>query len=157
MEILRKDYTLLHEHSEAGHDILYADDECVSDPHPEALEEKLQAQADSSTSWIQDNKMLCSGDKTKLLIPATREQRKIKLQGKTLQVKVCNKVIEETSDEKLLGIVMSNNLTWNSYLYGNKLTGKDKIIGLVPKLSQRVVMLAELNKFMTRKQFQLSL
>ena len=97
--------------------------------------------------------MLCSGDKTKLLIPATREQRRIKLQGKTLQVKVCNKVIEETSDEKLLGIVMSNNLTWNSHLYGNKLTGKDKIIGLIPKLSQRVGMLAELNKFMTRKQF----
>ena len=49
---------------------------------------------------------------------------------------------------------MSSNLTWNSHLYGNKLTGKDKIQGLLPKLSQRVGMLGKLNKFMTRSQFK---
>ena len=144
------------EHSDLGHDILYADDdtENVSDSNPEVLQEKLQRQADSSTSWIQDNKMLCSGEKTKLLIVCTREQRSAKLQDKKLCVTVCNKVIEETNNEKLLGIMMSNNLTWNSYLYGNKLTGKDKIVGLLPKMSQRVGMLGKLNKFMTRNQFK---
>jgi hypothetical protein len=97
--------------------------------------------------------MLCSGDKTKLLIVSTRDQRSAKLQGKTIKVNVCNKVIEETKDEKLLGILMSNNLSWNSHLYGNKLTGKDRVQGLLPKLSQRVGMLGKLNKFMTRSQF----
>ena len=144
------------EHSDLGQSILYADDdtENVSDADPLALEEKLQHQADSATKWIQDNKMLCSGEKTTLLIIATREQRAIKLHDKVLSVTVCNKVIEETKDEKLLGILMSNNLTWNSYLYGNKLSGKDKIVGLLPKLSQRVGMLGKLNKFMTRIQFR---
>ena len=48
-------------HSELGHDILYADDdtETVSDPNPVALQEKLQRQVESSTGWIQDNRMLC--------------------------------------------------------------------------------------------------
>ena len=83
------------EHSDIGQDILYADDdtEIVSDPDPEALEEKLQRQANSSTRWIQDNKMLCSGEKTKLLIVSTREQRAIKLQEKVSKVTVCDRDI----------------------------------------------------------------
>ena len=85
--------------------------------------------------------MLGSGEKTKLLIISTREQRVTKLQEKTISVNVCNKVIEESKEEKLLGILMSNIMTWTSYLYylyGNKLTGKDRILGLIPKLSQMV-------------------
>ena len=146
------------EHSDLGQDVLYADDdtEIVSDRNPEVLEAKLQAQVDSSTSWIQDNRMLCSGDKTKLLIVSTREQRTSKLNDKKISITVCNKVTEESEDEKLLGILMSNNMTWNAYLYGNKMTGKDKIVGLLPKLSQRVGMLSKLNKFMTRSQFRLT-
>ena len=146
------------EHSDLGQDVLYADDdtEIVSDRNPEVLEAKLQAQVDSSTSWIQDNRMLCSGDKTKLLIVSTREQRTSKLNDKKISITVCNKVTEESEDEKLLGILMSNNMTWNAYLYGNKMTSKDKIVGLLPKLSQKVGMLSKLNKFMTRSQFRLT-
>ena len=61
-------------------------------------------------------------------------------------------MVEESSDEKLLGIMMS----WNTYLYENKLTGKDKVIGLIPKLSQRVGMQSKLNRYMTRDQFKLA-
>ena len=64
-------------------------------------------------------------------------------------------MIEETSDEKLLGVRFSNNFSWNSHLYGNKLQGKDKVTGLIPKLSQRVGMLGQLNRYMTRNQFNL--
>ena len=92
--------------------------------------------------------MLCSGEKTKLLIVSTREQRATKLQDTTITINVCNKVIEETKDEK--GIL----LTWTSYLHGNKLAGKDNIIGLLPKLSQRVGMLTKLNKYLSRKHFK---
>ena len=58
------------EHSSIGHDILYADDdsELVTAKDPDILEEKLGEAAESSTNWISDNRMLCSGEKTKLLI-----------------------------------------------------------------------------------------
>ena len=49
---------------------------------------------------------------------------------------------------------MSNNLTWTTFLHGNKLAGKDNIIGLLPKLSQRVGMLTRLSKYLSRKQFK---
>lgn len=63
-------------------------------------------------------------------------------------------MIEETSDEKLLGIIMSRNMTWNTHLYGNKKTGKDKIQGLVPQLSQRVGLISQLSKVMTTTQLK---
>ena len=146
------------EHSDLGETILYADDdtENVADKDPDILQEKLQKQADSSVQWIQDNKMLCSGDKTKLLIVGTKGLKKSRLENRKLKVKVGENLVEESSDEKLLGIMMSNNLSWNTYLYGNKLSGKDKIIGLIPKLSQSVGMLGKLNRYMSRDQFKLA-
>ena len=98
--------------------------------------------------------MLCSGDKTKLLLVGTMGLKKSKLENRTLTVKVGENLVEETSDEKLLGILMSNSLSWNKYLYGNKKQGKEKVIGLIPKLSQRVGMLSKLNRYMTREQFK---
>ena len=50
-------------------------------------------------------------EKTKLLIVSTREQRATKLSDTTITINVCNKVIEESKDEKLLGILMSKYLT----------------------------------------------
>ena len=143
--------------SEVGDDILYADDttEVVADHDPDILELKIQAKANSSTQWIRDNKMLCSGDKTKLLIVCTKEIReKLKQSNKIFKINVGGKDIEETVDEKLLGIVISNNMSWSTHLYGNKKTGKEKIQGLIPQLSQRVGILKQLSKLMTNSQLR---
>ena len=74
------------EHSELGEDILYADDDSghVHAKDRDVLVEKLQHFADSSISWIQDNRMVCSAAKTKLLIVANQDLRESKLQGETL-------------------------------------------------------------------------
>ena len=140
------------EHCDTGDSIMYADDdsEVVSDHNPDRLEEKLQLQADSATKWIAENKMLCSGEKTKLLIVSTKEQRNLKLHGRPIRIHVGNNIIQETKEEKLLGITMSNTLTWNTYLYGNQQSG-----GLLSKLSQRIGMLTRLNCYMSGKQFKM--
>ena len=90
------------------------------------------------------------------MIVGTKELRATRLgtHNRKLAVKVCGQEITETDDEKLLGIIMSNNLTWNTHLYGNKLQGKDKLIGLVPQLSQRIGLLSKLSKVMSKKQLQ---
>ena len=109
------------------------------------LQEKIQKQAGSSVQWIQDNNMLCSGDKTKLLVVGNKRRKLSKLGDRVLQVKFRENEVQDSSHEKLLGILMSNNYSWNSFLYGDNLKGKDKVAGLVPKLSQRVGMLGKLN------------
>ena len=144
------------DHSDLGEDILYADDDSgqVTAKEPDELESKLQEFATSSTNWIQDNRMICSGEKTKLLVVCTKEMRDSRLKDRKLQVKVCNKTIKETTDEKLLGITMSNDMTWKTFLHGNKESGKDKEIGLFKKLSQRIGMLKQLSKFMSSNQLK---
>ena len=98
--------------------------------------------------------MLCSGDKTKLLIVCNRETRarKINAVNKHFQINVGGKVITETSEEKLLGMVMSDNMTWKTHIFGNNKSGKDKMQGLISQLSQRVGMISRLSKVMTRSQ-----
>ena len=78
------------EHSDLGQNVLYADDdtENVTDKNPDVLQEKLQKQANSSMQWIQDNAMLCSGEKTKLLVVSTKELRATRLVNE--EVTVCS-------------------------------------------------------------------
>ena len=144
------------DHSDLGEDVLYADDDSghVQDKDPEVLQAKLQSFADSSTLWIQDNRMICSAAKTKLLVVGTKELRDSKIGGRELQVRVGSQTIKESTSEKLLGITMSNNMSWNTFLHGNKLTGAEKEIGLVKKLSQRIGMIKQLNKFMSQTQLK---
>ena len=87
-----------------GESILYADDDTdnVSDNSPEALQQKLQLEADLSTSWVRDNKLVCSGNKTKLLVVGTKELRRNRLETENikLSVNVEGQSIEESSSEK---------------------------------------------------------
>ena len=126
-----------------GESILYADDDTdnVSDSHPRALEQKIQLEADLSTSWVRDNKLVCSGSKTKLLVIGTRELRRKRLESQNvkLQVNVAGHRIEESSSEKLLGLIINNTMTWQDHLHGNK---ENK--GLLSKLSQRAGLIRKL-------------
>ena len=63
---------------EEGESVLYADDDTdtVSDKNPENLQAKIQREAELSTAWVKDNKLMCSGSKTKLLVVGTREMKK---------------------------------------------------------------------------------
>ena len=68
----------LYNDANAGQAVLYADDNTghVTSKYPEALVRKIQQQADKSTDWVKDNKMVCSGEKTKLLIIGTKDQKR---------------------------------------------------------------------------------
>ena len=95
--------------------IVYADDNTPSTAakDPQNLQNKIQAEADSVTNWFQNNDMVCSSDKTKLLIMTTYKNRyqKLSLENKELLVKVCGETRSESVSEKLLGITVNNLLT----------------------------------------------
>ena len=85
----------------------------ISSNCPENLEILLQMEADSSVSWVKDNRLVCSGNKTKLLVIGTKELRTSKLESSNLKlsVKVDGHAVIESSSEKLLGMVINNTLT----------------------------------------------
>ena len=104
----------------------------------------LQQEADSVTNWFEKNDMVISSEKTKLMIVTTDANRATKLTplGTKFSVSVCNEVKDETNSEKLLGVVMNNQMTWKNHLYGD-----DENMGLLKELSQRVGMIRKIRNF----------
>ena len=100
--------------------------------------------------------MVCSGEKTKLLVIGTRQLRQNRLinQNKSLSIVVENKIVTESKSEKLLGLIVNNELTWKDYLYGETWREENNAKGLICQLSQRVGLLSKLSTFLSRSQFQ---
>ena len=64
----------------------------MADNNEKTLETKIQSKTVTSTQWISDNRMLCSGGKTKLLILCTKESReKLKAKNKIFKFKFVEK------------------------------------------------------------------
>ena len=137
-----------------GESVLYADDDTdnVSDKNPESLQSKIQNEANISTAWVKDNGMVCSGAKTKLMIVGTKELCQVKLVNDNVAIEIvvdgCR--VTESSSERLLGMIMNNNLTWESHLYGNKDTK-----GLINKLSYRVSLIQKLSRVMPKSRLKM--
>ena len=139
---------------EEGSSIIYADDDTdnVSSKDPNILQQKIQREANLSVSWVRDNKMVCSGKKTKLLIVGTKEMRKSKLEdyNTIIKINVDGHEVVESESERLLGVLINNKMTWEHHLYGN-----DDHKGLIPKLSQRSTIIWKLAKIMPKKRLKM--
>ena len=142
-----------------GTSVLYADDDTdnVRDKDPVELKEKIQREANRSTDWVQDNRMVCAGNKTKLLILGTSQLRKSRIESKnvTFEINVCGNIISDSKSEKLLGLTVNNQLTWKEFLYGEKWRDENNAIGLIPQLAQRVGILSKISKYMPSDRFKL--
>ena len=86
--------------------IIYADDKTPinADKDPEQQQCKVHCEADLITGWLSSNKMVCNGDKTKLMILSTGANRADKLErpGKVLQDLVEESIKQESKSEKSL-------------------------------------------------------
>ena len=117
--------------------VIYADDNTpiTSDKDPIQLQRKIQDEANLVTNWFSKSDMICSSDKTKLLIVGTNSNRQSKPENENLSLKVniCGEEKQETTSEKLLGIIVNNTATLKNHLHGD-----DENQGLLKQLSVRV-------------------
>ena len=139
-----------------GSSIIYADDdtEVAHDGDPTELKEKIQREADRSTDWVSDNKMVCAGNKTKLIVIATDQMRRSRFKNQKMKITVCDATIEDTKSEKLLGLTINNKLTWKEYLYGETWRSENNARGLISQLSQRAGILAKIAPSMPTHRFK---
>ena len=153
------DNSLDNNKTDDSHVVIYADDNTPTTSHSDVdiLHEKIQRDADRATSWIRDNEMICSGEKTKLLVIGTDQNRRINMieKGKTVSLTVCGKTIGESQCEKLLGVIVNNTGTWKHMLYGNDKVGKEKEVGLIKQLSKRVGVLRRIRRYMPNDKFRM--
>ena len=132
--------------------VLYADNNTVNVHAKDAYElhVKIQMEAIRSIDWTKDNRMVCSGSKTKRLILGTFKLRQYFLSGIELTVNVCENLVKESNSERLLGLIVNNQLSWTNYVNGEKWRSCDNFIGLISQLSQRVGLLNKIAPFVPK-------
>jgi hypothetical protein len=133
---------------DSGEAVVYVDDDSkfVKSKDPARLKELIQIEAENSAQWLKDNRLWVAGEKSKFLVLGTREMRAAKLFGQEMKISLDGKEIVESSSERLLGVVLNNNLTWQNHLYG-----EEDNTGLVPQLSKRLGMLKRLFKYTSKE------
>ena len=146
--------------AEEGESVLYADDDTdnVSDKNILELQAKIQREADRSTDWVSDNRMVCSGSKTKLLVIGTAQMRRSQLRDNNninFEINVCGTTIRDTKSERLLGLTVNNEMTWTEFLHGEKWRTEENCVGLIPQLNQRVGLLKKFVHLMPQHKFKL--
>ena len=133
-----------------GSSVVYVDDDSdtVSARDPGVLKNLIEHEAGNSASWLKDNRLCVAGDKSKLIVIGTKKMRSSKITDK-MKIIVDEKEIVETNSEKLLGMVVNNELTWKNHLYGDVDNE-----GLVQQLSKRIGMMKKMARVMDRKNLQ---
>jgi hypothetical protein len=79
----------------------------------------------------------------------TKKMRDQKIKEKMV-IQVDGKEVVETTSEKLLGVVINNEMTWKHHLHGD-----DDNEGLIPQLSKRIGILKKLSSRMSRERLKL--
>ena len=128
--------------------IMYVDDttDSIKESNTENMKVKIQAEANKITEWMDTNKMVLSEAKAKLMISSTNALRRVHHEEVTVKVK--NKTINESKSEKILGIIVSNNLTWKHHFYGETEKSKEeRTEGLLMNLSKRVGIFKKVAKY----------
>ena len=148
--INRNDLPECHEEGDA---VVYIDDDTdtVSAPDFESLRSKIQREAKNSADWIKDNRLCVSGDKSKLMVIGTSALRRLKIPDQ-MSIIIDGKVVNESEDERLLGVRMNNSLTWKSHLYGDE---NRSVVGLIQQLSQRVGVLKRISHKMSSERLKI--
>ena len=95
---------------------LYADDTyfyCSNHDKLE-LERNLQASLDCLKRWCHENGIVLNTDKTKVMLITSRQKRTV-LNDAVLNLQYSDIDISMTTCDKILGIQVDENLTWNSH------------------------------------------
>ena len=131
---------------EEGEGVVYVDDDSdtVHASDPQVLTQLIETEANNSADWMKDNRLCVSAGKSKLLIIGTKKLKTTKDIPET-KIVVDEKEITATKSEKLLGVVVNDELTWKNHLHGD-----EENDGLIPQLAKRIGILKKLSKYMTK-------
>lgn len=108
----------------------------------------------SMVEWLNDNRMVLSPFKTKLILSCTKELRAKRYSNISFSIKFNNQIINPTPSEKLLGVVLDQDISWTAYLWGETWRYKGKWPGLVPTLTKRLGLLKHLARLSSKKKMK---
>ena len=94
---------------------LYADDTTLYDIqlNKQTLESNLQKSLTLLSTWCKVNGMLLNTDKTKVMLITSRQKRAT-MENSSLLLKCNDLDLKLTNTDKILGVHINENLTWNA-------------------------------------------
>ena len=138
------DFPACHQH---GDSVVYVDDDSdtISAKEQEELRDLIEFEAGNSAQWLKDNRLCIAGNKSKLLMIGTNKLRAAKIRGET-KIVVDNQEIVDSSSEKVLGVVINNELSWKNHIHGD-----EENEGLVQQLGKRIGIMKRMARYMDKK------
>ena len=96
---------------------LFADDTTISKSSTSLnlIKSELQSVVDSVCEWAQVNGMALNSSKTKCMLLTTYQKRS-KMVCDKLNLQVDNETIQDVDCEKVLGVSVDENMTWNDHI-----------------------------------------
>ena len=108
------------------------------------LEATLNREVTHITTWCDDNRMCPNSSKTKTMLVTTAAKR-AKLSEKTMDIKMDGIALENVDSEKLLGVIIEQNLSWSKHI--------DRVCS---KIKSKLYLLSRIRTYLprsARKQF----
>ena len=149
---------------ECGGLCCFADDSTysVASQDQDVLEQKLNEKYTVMANYLGNNRLKLNDDKTHLLIMTTRQKRR--LLNITIQINTPTEEIKPLKSEKLLGIVIQEDLKWSEYILNNEkslvkqLTSRLSALRLISGIASFKIRLMIANGiFCSKLSFQISL
>ena len=139
-----------------GQTIAYVDDtsEQATSRSPHGLMSVMQQRADNIVSWLRDNKMVIAPTKTKLIVTATDKLRAERLTNINLSITLGGQRIQATPSERLLGVTISEDLTWTPHLWGEAWRESGNIPGVIPELLKRLGLIKHLGRLSSKNKMK---
>ena len=78
----------------------------------ETIEVNLQDGLNQLNSWCKNNGMVLNSMKNKVML-VTTNQKRLRLQNTNLNVQYMDEMLKMISSDKILGVYVDNNLTYN--------------------------------------------
>ena len=121
---------------------IFADDTTLSHSshftNTNAIQCALQMSADDLVKWSSENRMVLNSAKTKsMLVTGKRLKKKIIGDHQSLRINIDGKLIEHVKSQKLLGVIIDDELSFDEHI--------DKLSG---KLAQRIGLLKKMKKYL---------
>ena len=100
--------------------VQYVDDvsQVVVTENVPSLLEKAENRARKTVEWLLDNGMVLSLHKSKFIVQATRELRRTRAIPDDMTISVHNQSLPSTKGTTLLGMILDENITWSTHLWG---------------------------------------
>ena len=77
---------------------------------------RAEERAKDTVEWLLDNGMVLSLHKSMVIVQATKELRRAKGVPTSMSINVNGQILKSVQSAKLLGVVLNQDMTWESHL-----------------------------------------